>query len=186
MNKLFYSVSAALLLISGVAQAKIYTVDYAASSVVFSGKHAGNDFKGTFEKWTAEIDFDPEALDKSHIKAVFDITSAKTGNAMYDGALPQVDWFDVKNHPQGIFEATAISKNDDGSYTAKGNLTLRDITHPAEFKFTLSDLAKNPVEAKASFTVDRLSYDIGKKSDGKAEWVSKDINLALDIKASAQ
>lgn len=175
----------ALSLASAPVMAADYVVDYKNSKIGFSGKHAGNAFSGTFGTWTAVIRFDPADLAASQIVATFDTSTAKTGNSMYDGTLPQADWFDVKNHPQATFTSTAITAKQDGSgYTAAGDLTLRGITKPASFDFTLGDLSTAPVTAKAAFVIDRLDFDIGKKSDAAAEWVDREIALTIDISAT--
>ena len=175
---------ALFFLFSVSANAAVYTVDYPASSVSFSGTHADNAFTGKFEKWTAEIDFNPAHLDTGHIKATFDTSSAKTGNKMYDGTLPEADWFDVKQFPKAEFVSTSIKENADKTYEVAGNLTIRNITHPVTFKFTLSDLSKSPVKAKGETTINRLDYDLGKKSDDSGEWVGKDIKIELEIVAT--
>lgn len=189
MHSRFSSLVFGAALVMGVAasaHATPYAVDYGHSHVTFTSTHAGNEFKGTFKDWSAVIDFDATAPEKSTITAEFALESGKTGNAMYDGALPQKDWFDVKAHPKATFTSTAVTKNDDGSYTATGDLTLRAITHPASLTFTLSDLEKPVVTANGKLTIDRLAYEIGQQSDPKAEWVSKDIVVTLDIKASVK
>ncbi len=181
-----YIIYAALFIFTfpfSTAQAAPYDVDHEKSSISFSGVHAGNEFKGQFETWAAIIDFDANDLTKSKIEANFDLSTAKTGNAMYDGTLPQSDWFDTKNHPQGKFVSTTIVKKSDGAYTAEGNLTLRDKSLPINFDFTLSDLTKPPVIVKATIPIKRLDYSIGLKSDPKSEWVSETITVNLDITA---
>lgn len=168
-----------LVLLTGGAYAVPYTVDTTKSSIAFAGQQAGTDFKGVFEKWEAKVDFDPQKLDQSHIEVTIDTASAKTGNAMYDGTLPQDDWFDVKQFSKAFFKSTKITKVSDGNYKAEGDLTIRDVTKPIAFNFTLSpeDAKTKQVTAKSTFKVDRLAYNIGVKSDGKAEWVSQDITL---------
>lgn len=166
------------------AVAKEYRIDKEQSKISFSGTHAGNDFQGNFEEWDAQITFDPENLKSSSLTASFNPASAKTGNAMYDGTLPQADWFDVKNHPEATFQSTSISATEYGHYKVTGDLTIRGITHPVYFDFTLSDLSTVPVSAEATLVVDRLAYDIGKKSDAKAEWVSQNIDIQMKIVAS--
>lgn len=165
------------------AHASDYQIDYAESSIIFKGIHAGSEFNGIFEKWDAKITFDQNDLKNSSLEATFYPNSFKTGNKLYDGTLPQGDWFDVKNHSVPTFKSTSIATKIDGFYTVNGNLTIRSITHPITFDFTLSDLESNQVSVNASFPIDRLTYDIGKKSDAKAEWVSREITVILDIKA---
>ncbi|MEM7619928.1 MAG: YceI family protein [Pseudomonadota bacterium] len=161
-----------------------FEIDYTKSSISFSGTHAGNAFDGKFENWTANITFDPENLDASSIQANFETSSAKTGNSLYDGTLPQADWFDAKNHPKAEFQSTKITSQPDGTFQIDGTLTLRKISKPVSFKFSLTDFKASPVTAKANFTLNRFDYDIGKKSDPKAEWVSKEIVLTLNIIAN--
>ncbi len=67
-----------------------------------------------------------------------------------------------------------------------GDLTLRGITHPLSFTFTLDHDDAPVITADATVTIDRLAYDIGKASDAKAEWVSKDIALTLKLSATRQ
>jgi cytochrome b561 len=184
MKKILSAALLAATLAAAPAFAKSYTVDKAASSVTFEGTYNDKPFDGKIGDWQAEIDFDPAALQASHIKVTFETQSIKTGNAMYDGALPQADWFDAKNHPQAVFTSTALTKQDDGSYKAAGGLTIRGITHPAEIAFTLSDLSQAPVKATGSLTIDRLAYGIGKGSDEKAEWVGKDVKVSFAITAN--
>ncbi len=174
------------LLFSTPAFAAPYTIDYKASSVSFSGKHAGNAFDGNFNTWQANVDFDAANLAKSSITATFDTASAKTGNLMYDGTLPSADWFDSKTYPQATFKSTQLTKNTDGSFTAKGDLTIRDTTFPVSFVFTVdpADFSIPKLLATASLVIDRLQYHIGMQSDAKAEWVDREIKLTLKIVAT--
>lgn len=180
----YFLLGAAILGLSAPVSAAEYTINYDESSVSFSGGHAGNEFKGVFETWEGQIDFNPEDLENSTVTATFDLSTARTGNKMYDGTLPKSDWFNVEETPTGTFTSTAFELNEDGTYKVTGDLTLRDTTEPVEFNFTLSDLSQAPVTMTASFPIDRLAYDIGRKSDAEAEWVSQDITMTLNVVAS--
>lgn len=173
-----------LMLVGSPVMAKPYVVDQGASAITFSGTHAGKEFEGKFGTWSAEIDFDAENLEGSTLSATFDLKDAKTGNAMFDGTLPQADWFDVKATPEGTFQSTQILAKGDNVYTAHGDLILRGITQPAVFDFTIADLSADPVVVTGEFPIDRLAFGIGAKSDAKAEWVSQIIEVKLNIVAS--
>lgn len=178
-------ISIALLMASWVpAHAADYLVDKTQSRIEFSGTHAGKPFKGAFGTWDAAIKFDDANLAASSVKVTIDTASAKTGDAMYDGTLPTADWFDVKNYPQAIFISESITKRPDGSYNAKGQLTIRGKAVPVTFDFALSDLAAPPVKTTFTLTLDRLAHDIGMKSDAKAEWVSKEIPIIVTLTVS--
>ena len=174
----------AVMALSAHARAAQYVVDHAQSTITFSGTPAGAAFKGTFETWDAQINFDPANLAASTIVVTIDTASAKTGNAMYDGTLPTADWFDVKTYPKAVFSSTAIAANPAGGFSAEGTLTIRDKTQPVKFDFTLSDLATAPVKTSFNLKLDRLAFGIGEKSDAKAEWVSREIPLDVVLVVS--
>lgn len=182
----FGSLLLALLVLPNSVHAAEYAVDYEHSELSFSGTHAGNEFSGVFEDWTAEIAFDPDDLEGSHVHVVIQTKSAKTGDKQYDGALATKDWFNAKKFPEAVFDSTAIDANDDGSYAVSGNLAIKEIVKPISFNFTLTDITQNPVEAEASFSLNRLDYEMGLKSDPGAEWVAEDIVLQLKVSAASK
>lgn len=146
-------------------------VDNGNSTVSFAGEHAGMKFKGVFEEWSAKLVLPPS--DDPSIQASFDLRSAKTGDSTYDSTLPEGDWFDVENHPEGTFVSSNIEKKDD-NYKVSGNLTLRGLTHPVSFV-----LVREGDKLEASFDIDRLKYKIGMDSDPEAEWVSQIIKMNM-------
>lgn len=164
-----------------------YKADQTNGTVSFAGKHTGKDFTGEFGEWSVSINFvaaDPTA---SKIQATFATATAKTGNAMYDGTLPQPDWFDSKNHAQAVFNAATIRIVDAqaGKYATDGELTIKGITKPVSFDFTMSDPTIAPVSVKAEIPINRLDFEIGAKSDPSAEWVDEIITITLDFQAVA-
>ncbi len=163
-----------------------YKVDPAASQISFSGTNSGEPFQGKFEKWDASIQFDPESLNTSKVSVSIDTSTAKTGNAQYDGTLPSDDWFAVKSFPKAQFVSKTIVKNAEGSYTMEGTLQIRDKVVPVKFQFLLTpaDLSKAPITTSFSLSLDRLAFDMGKKSDPKADFVGKEIKLDVTLKAN--
>ena len=192
MTRMWWSKAAFIVLLAGFAitgtkaHAADYDIDYSQSTISFSGTHAGNVFEGQFESWQVQIHFDPENLESSNLIAVFNPASAKTGNKMYDGTLPQADWFNAKQFPEARFESKSITRNDEGTYKAQGELVIRGIKQSINFDFTLSDLQSQPIFTKGEFEIDRLAFDIGKKSDPDAAWVSREILVTFNITANAK
>ena len=144
------------------------------SQLTFSGQHAGMDFSGEFEQWQSVLVLPPAK--SPSISATFILSSAKTGDWTYDSTLPEEDWFNTKRHPEGRFVSNSISVISNG-YAVSGELSLRGITKPVEF-----DLIGNTQTGfKANIVIDRLAFDIGLESDPSAEWVSREITIALTI-----
>ena len=171
----------AIAFIPSVANTAPYQVDYEQSTVAFAGKHAGNDFDGVFEEWVADIVFDGDNLDQSSVSVTFQTGSAKTGNLAYDGTLPESGWFYIEKYPTATFQSTSFSKTDTG-YSVTGDLTIRDITKPVTFDFTLEGDA--PTTMSSTFTIQRMDYGIGAEADPDQDWVDNDIILTLNITAT--
>ncbi len=167
-----FSIALYLSLSITIAHAQLKTSQQ-SGTVGFSGQHAGMDFEGKFERWQATLVLPPE--DNPNITATFYMSSAKTGDSIYDSTLPEFDWFDVENHPLGKFVSTKIAVTEEG-YQVTGDLTLKDITKPVSFMLT-----DNDEKLSASFDINRLAYQIGLESDPDAEWVSKTISISMLI-----
>ncbi len=174
---------ALLALLSSPAQAANWTVDPAKSAIVFAGENSGEKFSGKFGAWTAEISFDEAKPEISTVKVTIDTASADTGNKSYDMTLPQKEWFDVKGHPQAVFESKEIKSLGDHKYEAKGTLTIKGITHDITLPFALT-IKDGHALMTADLKLNRLDFDIGKQSDPKAEWVSQDIDLSVHLEAA--
>ena len=145
-----------------------------SGTVAFSGQHAGMNFEGKFERWEATLKLPPQ--NNPNITATFYMSSAKTGDSIYDSTLPEFDWFDVENHAIGKFLSTEISITE-GGYQVLGDLTIKNITKAVSFMLTDINGKLN-----ASFGINRLDYRIGLESDPDAEWVSKTIFISMLIK----
>lgn len=171
----------ALCVLPFAVQAKPYDVDYAQSTITFTGSHAGNPFKGTFEKWDAAINFDDKDLNNSTVSVTFDMKHAKTGNAMYDGTLPKDGWFHTSKYPTGSFTSTFFEKKDSG-YKVTGDLSLRDITKPVSFDFTLE--GNTSTTMKAQFPIQRMDFGVGAQADPNSEWVNNEIMININLVAN--
>ncbi len=175
-----YLLFVALLVASliGSAFAKTLDVDSDNASLLFSGEHAGMAFEGRFNQWQAELILPPAVSPK--IKASFSLTSAETGDSMYDETLPEADWFDVENFPQAVFTSRSIEAVD-GGFEVSGVLNLKGVSNNVEFLLESSQSGYS-----ASFAIDRIAYGIGVESDPDAEWVSQFIQLKLTIPDESQ
>lgn len=181
----FFAALVVLLLTASPASAAApkWTVDPAASEIAFSGKHAGNEFKGTFKTWTADIAFDPADLAGSKAKVTVEMGSAVTGNKTYDGSLPSAEWLDPKAFPDAVFETKSFTKTGENAYTAAGTLTIKGVSQDVSLPFTLKTEGDKTL-MDGSLTLDRLLYKVGTASDPKAEWVSKDIAVTVKVTAT--
>lgn len=171
----------AAFLACGPAFAGEWRVVPGESSIGFSGEHAGNKFKGTFEKWEAAINFDPADLAGSKATVTVALNSAKTGDATYDKTLPTADWFNVAVTPSGVFETSAFRSVGTDMFEADATLSIRGVKVPVVFAFGFK-VEGNTAKLTGKTALKRVAFGIGKGSDSDGTWVSLDI--PVDVKVS--
>jgi polyisoprenoid-binding protein YceI len=173
---------AGLLCVATPALAADWIIEAPKSSIGFSGTHAGKNFSGNFQKWGGQIRFDPAKLAEAKVVILIDLGSARTGDKIYDGTLPQADWFAVKRARQARFETTSIKADGKNAYVALGNLKLRGVSVPVILPFTLA-ITGNQATMQGRTSLKRLAFGIGKSSDAAGEWVSLEIPLTIKVSA---
>ena len=151
------------------APAPVWTVDKPASKVAFSSSFDGGAFSGSFRRWDAAIRFDPANLAGSSVTATFDMTSAATGDAGRDEALPQDDWFAAGKFPKATFTAKSFKALGGNRYQAIGTLTIRGVTKPLTLPFTLV-ITGGVARMNASVGLNRLAFGVG-----QGEWKTTEV-----------
>jgi polyisoprenoid-binding protein YceI len=176
--------AAAMLLgaAAAAAAAPTYTADAQLSRLEFVGVQAGAEFKGVFHKFTADVDFAPEALASSRIDVQIDMNSVDSTDKDRDTTIRGKDVFDVAHNPTAHYVTKTITKTAAG-FAAVGALTLRGVTKdvPIEFQF-----AQQAAGAKLSGSAKLKRLDFGV---GQGDWKSTDtigdavkINFSLVLK----
>jgi len=183
MNRLLAAMSAGVLL-SAAAAAGVagYTADAQQSRLEFVGVQAGADFKGVFHKFTATVDFAPDALAGSLIDVQIDMNSVDSKDADRDKTMRGADVFDVAHAPTAHYSTKSFTKTAAG-FAAVGALTMRGVTKdvPIDFQFT-----QGPAGATlaGSAKLKRLDFGAGQGDWKSTEWVADavKINFSLVLK----
>jgi polyisoprenoid-binding protein YceI len=162
----------ALALVSSsvtASPAATWNVDPASSKLGFKGVMNGDAFTGVFHRWTAQIAFDPKNLAGSHVAVNIDMTSAATGDADRDQALPTADWFSAKTQPRASFTAAAFKDLGGGKYQAAGDLTIRGVKRPIVLPFTLA-ISGDTAKMNGAVDINRTAFGIG-----QGQWKTGDV-----------
>ncbi|MFN9849377.1 MAG: YceI family protein [Alphaproteobacteria bacterium] len=156
------------------------------SSLTFATAWSGEAIEGRFDRWTADIQFNPDALDRSRVSVSIDMASALSGDEQRDASLPSADWFDTAAHPKATFTATRFERTGDGRYVARGQLSLRGVSRPLTLPFRLK-IDGDRAEVSGVTTLDRTTFGVG-----QGEWASTDqipakvtVRIALKAQRSA-
>jgi polyisoprenoid-binding protein YceI len=122
-----------------------WAVDVTHSSIDFSVKHMMiASVRGTFHKFDADIEADPEDLTSANIRFSIDVSSIDTRNGDRDAHLRSADFFDVEQFPNIAFQSKQIIKKGDGEYEVTGDLTLHGVTRSETFSVTFEGHGKDP------------------------------------------
>lgn len=173
---------AAALLVSP-AHAAVWTIDAANSKLGFETTLFGSPLSGSFNAWTADIDFDAQALETSSISVVIDMKSADTDDATRDETLKGPEWFAADEHPQATFKSTRIRATGENTFEMDADLTIRGNTVPVVLPFTLETIA-DTTRATGAVTIDRTRFDVGQGDFVTDSVVALEVTVAIDVLAT--
>jgi polyisoprenoid-binding protein YceI len=186
MNKFVLAATSFLVIGAATAaaadSAASFTADAAQSRLEFVGVQAGAEFKGVFHKFTASVEFAPDALASSRIDVQIDMNSVDSMDKDRDATIRGKDVFDVAHNPTAHYVTKTITKTAAG-FAAVGALTLHGVTKdvPIEFQFAP---AGGGAKLSGSAKLNRLDFGVG-----QGDWKSTDtvgnavkINFSLVLK----
>jgi polyisoprenoid-binding protein YceI len=106
-----------------------WTLDPGHSAVGFSVRHLMiSNVRGEFEKFRAEVAYDPAHPEAMRIEATIDVASLNTREAKRDADLRSALFFDADHHPSMTFVSKGVRAAGDGDLEVLGDLTIRGVT----------------------------------------------------------
>lgn len=185
MNARHLLVLMALQAIPSQGLAAEWQVDLAKSAIRFSGVQVGVPFSGRFQRFEAEVSFDPAKPEIGHAAVLIDLASAKIGDVQRDEALPQKDWFDVRSDAKARFEATRFVDRGNGRYDAVGTLTIRGKSKRVTLPFRLS-LDGGQARAVGHLDLVRTEFGVGQGPWASGQWVALGVGVDVELVASTK
>ena len=162
-----------------------FTADPATSHLEFTGLQAGAEFKGVFHKFSAAVDFSPDALANAHFDVVIDMASEDSGDTDRDDTMHGADLFDVAHFPTAHYVTKSFVKTDSG-YTAQGSLTLHGVTKDVAIAFKFIPSAAG-ASLSGTAQLKRLDFGVGhgdlKSTDSVGDAVKVAFSLNLKPKS---
>jgi polyisoprenoid-binding protein YceI len=142
------------------------------STIAFTSKQMGVPVDGKFEKFDAQISFDPKQPAASKIAFTIDIGSAVIGDADTVKELRKPTWFDMAKFPTASFQSTSAKALGGGKFEVAGNLTIKGKSKPISAIVQLAQKG-DTTSVEGNFSMKRLDFNLG---DG--EW--KDVSIVAD------
>jgi len=130
MTKFAKTLLAAIaVVLPGSAFAADYVIDPSHSTVGFTVRHLMvTKVRGTFEKVSGTVKYDPKAPEKIAIEATIDAASIDTREPKRDDHLRGPDFFDVEKYPTLTFKSKKAKAKGKGKLEVVGDLTIRGVT----------------------------------------------------------
>lgn len=155
--KVFFLIS----LLSISAQAAVFDqVQLSQSSIVFVSKQMNVPSEGKFNKFNAQLQFDPEKPETAQAQLDIDLNSIDTGSPEANEEVKSKGWFHVKNFPNAKFVSTSVKKIENNRYEVLGNMSIKGKTNPMTITFDFKPQNKNAV-FEGNFVLKRSQFGIG-------------------------
>ena len=154
-----------------------YTADPQQSRLEFVGVQAGAEFKAAFHKFTAAVDFAPDALASSRFDVQIELNSVDSKDKDRDTTIRGPDIFDVAHWPTAHYLTRSFTKSAIG-FTAIGALTLRGVTKdvPIDFQFTPGAAG---AKLEGSAKLKRLDFGAGQGDWKSTEEVADTVKVTF-------
>jgi polyisoprenoid-binding protein YceI len=156
-----------------------YSADPQQSRLEFVGVQAGAEFKAAFHKFTAAVDFAPDALASSRFDVQIELNSVDSKDKDRDTTIRGPDIFDVAHWPTAHYLTRSFTKSAVG-YTAIGTLTLRGVTKdvPIDFQFTPGAAG---AKLEGSAKLKRLDFGAGQGDWKSTEEVADTVKVSFSL-----
>ncbi|MEZ4669004.1 MAG: YceI family protein [Anaerolineae bacterium] len=171
----------------------LWNIDTTHAQASFAARHMMvTTVRGSFNKVTGTINFDPSNPSGASVEVVIDTTSmTTTGVEQRDQHLQSPDFLDTAKFPTMTFKSTNVEPYDNGSRAKiTGDLTIKDVTKSVVIDAEFLGQGKTPYGTTVSgfngkTKINRedwgLTWNMALETGG---WlVSKDISIELDVEA---
>lgn len=137
----------------------------------------GNTVSGSFDNWSAQIQYSETAPDpqKGHVEVEISVPSLVLGSVAGQALGP--DYFFADSFPVALFQADLVASN--GQLLAQGSLKIKETTVPLSFPVTLL-IEGDTAQASGTFSLDRRDFAIGDQVPD-AKTLGFSVEVAFDL-----
>jgi polyisoprenoid-binding protein YceI len=173
----------ALVAAGGPACAAHWNVEYAKSRLGFSVQWSNEAFSAAFQRWSADIDFDPADLAHADVSVMIDLASETSDEPDFDSGLKGAQGFQTTQFPAARFVATNFIRKSAESYEARGTLTIRGISRGVILPFSLA-ITGRTAHMTGTAHVLRSEFGVGQGTWSAPTPVSHDVTVTIDLTAT--
>jgi polyisoprenoid-binding protein YceI len=148
-----------IFLFSNVNAQKKLTADLSQTKLTWHGEKVLGKHDGTIQLKSGWLEWQDNKITGGEF--IIDMTSLEESedNQKLEGHLKSDDFFSVEKYPTSKFVITGSTPFDKGTGTVSGNLTIKDVTNPLEFKAAMQE-KDDGIWFFTNITIDRTKYNI--------------------------
>jgi polyisoprenoid-binding protein YceI len=165
------------------AEAADWRVEPARSTVTVEVNQDGRPLTGRFERFAAEIRFDPNDLAGSRAVITVDLASFRTGDSQRDQIAASQEFLGATGQPQARYATRAFKALGGGRYEVTADLALkgvtRSLTHPATI--TIVD---DEARATGEVVLARSEFGVGARQFPRGDQVGLAVTVRFDLVAA--
>lgn len=160
------------------------TVQATQSRLSFVFKQMNVPVEGKFNRFAAQIDFNPAKPEAGHAAFTVDIASIDAGSAEANGEVVGKNWFNAKVFPQAKFASTAIKALGGNRYQVTGNLTIKGRSRPVTAPFTFTPQGAQGA-FDGGFVLKRADFGLGEGEWADFSTVANEIQIKVHLLAGS-
>ena len=180
MKRLAITLALGAALLAPFMAPALAQIDPAKSSVVAVSRQMGVPVEGKFQRFSAQVSFDPAKPAEGRASIDIDIASFDLGDADFNRETAKKEWFDAAKFPKATFVTTAIKPAGAGKFEAAGKLAIkgitRDVVAPVSFKAEGGQQVFEGV-----LPIKRLAFNIGEGEWKDTSTVADDVQIRFRI-----
>ena len=174
-----------LMLITGhVSALEFKQVNANESSITFGYKQMNVPLEGKFNKFDAQVSFDPAKATKAQARIDINVASIDTGSAEANEEVVGKLWFNAKTFPTASFASTGIKDLGGNRYQAFGKLSIKGKTLDVSTPVTFHTNGTRGI-FEGSFNIKRLDYAIGEGEWTDVSAVADEIQIKFHLVVNA-
>lgn len=166
---------------AGAEDAPAWVMDPAESRLEIAYPGSPVSGGGPFERFDAEIRFDPARPEATRLRVVVETGSLRLRDREARQIAPGPEWLDTAGFPEAVFEAEGARRTGE-SWTSDGTLTLKGVTAPVAVAYTVETDGERAV-ATGFATVPRRDFGVGLGDREEDRIVAAEIAVRFTVTA---
>jgi polyisoprenoid-binding protein YceI len=166
--------------LAAAAEPTRWSIAHEDSRLGFVATWADDPFSGSFERFRADMRFDPERLGESRFAVSVEVASADTRNRDRDREMGRPEWFHFARFPEARFRTSGFRRLGPERYAADGVLTIKDVSRPVTLPFTWRQ-SDGTARMQGSVVLNRTAFGVGEGEFATGEEVGLEVRVEVDL-----